>query len=109
MNSGNGIASPWAYRLRIVLVLLALTALVVLGGCGLRSHSSASGQPAQTTTGQQAGGQPTSSGQSTGSGSAAQQIQDADQQVQNAMQGVDNAQNDANNADNQSNPSNVVP
>src|SRR6185437_4339811 len=76
MNRGNRDASRQKNALRAVLVLLMLAALVVFGGCGLRSHNSTSGQPGQQTT-----SQPTSSGQNTGSNnSAAQQIQDADQQ-----------------------------
>jgi hypothetical protein len=83
---------------------------VVLSGCALRGHSSASNQPGQQTTGQQIGGSPTSTGQNNGSNSASQQVQDADQQVQDAMQGVDGAQNDANNANDQAGQENdLVP
>jgi len=106
MRHGHGVAARGASGLRITLVLLALAALLALGGCAAR-HG-ANNTPAQTTTSQQTGGQ-TTGGATSGSGSAAQQIEDADQQVQNAMQGVDNAQNDANNADNQSTPPNDVP
>lgn len=106
MNRGNRNASRQKNALRAALVLLMLAALVVFGGCGLRSHNTTSGQPSQQTT-----SQPTSSGQNTGSSnSAAQQIQDADQQVQDAMQSADNAQNDANNANTQAGQENdIVP
>lgn len=108
MKHSNMSAAHRTRSLRIAVVLLTLTALVVLSGCALRSHSS-TGHPAQQTTGQQAGGQSTGTGQTAGAGSAAQQVENADQQIQSAMQGIDNAQNDANNADNQSSPSTNVP
>ena len=108
MKHGNMGAARWTRSLRIAVVLLTLTALVVLSGCALRSHSR-NGQPAQQATGQQAGGQSTGAGQTAGTGSAAQQVENADQQIQSAMQGIDNAQNDANNADSQSSPSTNVP
>ena len=97
--------------LRIVVVLLLLTALVLFSGCVARSHNGTSNQPGQQTTGQQNSGQPTGSSQNTGSNnSAAQQVQDADQQVQDAMQGIDSAQNDANNSDTQAGQeSDIVP
>ena len=108
MKRGNRNASHWNYRLRVALVLLTLTALVVLSGCALRGHSSASNQPGQQTTSQPTSGLQT--GQNNGSNSAAQQVQDADQQVQDAMQGVDSAQNDANNANDQAGQENdLVP
>ena len=108
MKRGNRDASHWNYHLRIALVLLTLTALVVLGGCGLRGHDSTNNSSGQQTTGQQTGGSQT--GQNNGSNSAAQQVQDADQQVQDAMQGVDSAQNDADNANNQAGQENdLVP
>lgn len=105
MNRGNRDASRRKNALRAALVLLMLTALIVFAGCGLRSHDTSSGQPNQPST-----NQPTSSGQTTGSSSAAQQVQDADQQVQNALQGADDAQNDANNANTQAGQENdIVP
>ncbi len=108
MIRGNRDALRQKNMLRVALVLLMLTALVVFGGCELRGHNSASGQPGQTTqptTGQQTGGI-----QPTGSSSAAQQIQDADQQVQDALQSADGAQNDANNANTQAGQeNNIVP
>lgn len=108
MKPGNRNASRWTRGLRIAIVLLTLTALVILSGCAQRSHSGGN-QPAQQLSGQQTGGQSTGSGQTTGSNSAAQQVENADQQVQSAMQGMDNAQNDANNANTQSTASNIVP
>ena len=95
-------ASRGTYSLRVVLVLLTLTLLVLLNGCAARTPNGAINQPGQQTTGQHSGGQPSSSGQGSGSNSPAQQIQTADQQIQDAMQGIDNAQNDANNANVQS-------
>jgi hypothetical protein len=94
-------------RLRVALVLLALTLMVLFAGCGLRNHNGATGQSAQQPTGQQSGGSPT---QGSGSGGAAQQIQNADQQIQGAMQGIDSAENAADNANNQAGQEgNIVP
>ena len=48
MKRGNRDASHWNYHLRVALVLLTLTALVVLGGCGLRGHDGANNHPGPT-------------------------------------------------------------
>ena len=64
MNRSHIEAARRVSRLRIALVLLALAALLALGGCGLR-HNGANNTPVQTT-GQQTGDQPTTSGQSNG-------------------------------------------
>ena len=82
MRQGFGAAARGASWLRIALVLLALSALLALGGCAAR-HG-ANNTATQTTTSQQTGGQATGSN-TGGSSNATQQIEDADQQVQNAM------------------------
>jgi hypothetical protein len=96
MKHGNRKAARWDQPeqiARIALVLLTITLLVLVSGCGLRGHHNGASQPGQQPTGQQP---------NAGSTSAAQQVQGADQQVQDAMNGVNNAQNDANDANNQS-------
>jgi hypothetical protein len=111
MTHGHRNASHGMRGLRIAVVLLLLAALVLFSGCATRGHNGTSNQPGQQTTGQQHTGQPTGSGQNSGSNnSAAQQVQDADQQVQDATQGIDSAQNDANSSDTQAGQeSDIVP